>query len=88
MLSIASIYSWELEQSCDIVTTIAATPARSALVDFSHPVLYPPVSYLIPKPVSSINVLSVAKPFKLWVKSIWLTIWMYIIHYKNVTYFL
>ena len=49
------------------MTAAVPTTSRIQLVDFTHPILYMPVSFLIPIPVSAVNLLSAAKPFQAWV---------------------
>jgi len=49
------------------MTTGVPTPSRTQLVEFTNPILYLPVSYLIPLPISTLNVLSFVKPFQAWV---------------------
>lgn len=58
-----SLYSFLRIQECDLVTTAAATARRVELVDFTHPTLYMPVSFIIPTPKLSVNLLSALQPF-------------------------
>ncbi len=51
------------------MTATVLTTSRIQLVDFTHPILYMHVSFLIPTPVSVVNLLSAAKPFQSWVCS-------------------
>ena len=44
--------------------TVSPTSARTALVDYTQPYLYIPITYIIPRPESSVNFLAVVQPFK------------------------
>jgi len=57
-----------------MVTGSAPTLSRIAIVDYSHPTIYVSVSYLIPSPDLSLNILSATKPFDTWVSIIVLSI--------------
>ena len=43
---------------------------RVAKIEYTHPFVYVPVSYLIPVPGKFINILSSTKPFETWVNNI------------------
>ena len=49
------------------MTNSVPTPSRAALVDFSHPIVYAAVSYLIPSSYQWNNIFSATKPFQTWV---------------------
>jgi len=50
-----------------MMTNSVPTPSRVALVDFSHPIIYAAVSYLIPSSYQWNNIFSATKPFQTWV---------------------
>ncbi len=50
-----------------MMTNSVPTPSRAALVDFSHPIVYAAVSYLIPSSYQWNNIFSATKPFQTWV---------------------
>ena len=58
-------------------TSSAPTLSRAAIVAYSHPAIYISVSYLIPSPAQSINILSATKPFDTWVSIIVLNIYFF-----------
>jgi len=52
----------------DMMTNSVPTPSRAAIVDYSHPIAFIAVSYLIPSSYKSNNLFSATKPFQTWVK--------------------
>ena len=57
-----------------MMTNSVPTPSRAVLVDFSHPIVYVAVSYLIPSSYHSNNIFSATKPFQTWVIAAFKTI--------------
>lgn len=47
-----------------MVATVSPTESRAAIVDFTHPNIYIPVTFAIPPPDTPINVLAVVEPFQ------------------------
>ncbi|XP_057378543.2 uncharacterized protein LOC130700509 [Daphnia carinata] len=62
------LISYLLRAEIDVIISLSSTQSRLAFLDFSHPTLYVPVSFLIPHPDSSVKVEAVVKPFqpKVW----------------------
>ncbi|XP_045035868.1 glutamate receptor ionotropic, kainate 3-like [Daphnia magna] len=60
-----------LQGDIDILISIAVTRSRMPFLDFSHPALYIPISYLIPVPDSFVKVEAVVKPFQ---PEVWLAL--------------
>ena len=54
----------------DIMASSVPTFSRVARIEFTNPVVYVPVSYLIPVPDQFVNILSYTKPFETWVNKI------------------
>ena len=52
-------------KECDFAISIVPTNSRVALADVSHSQLHAVVSYVIPKPDSSVNFFAVVEPFEL-----------------------
>ena len=52
-----------------MMTNSVPTPSRAAIVDYSHPIAFIAVSYLIPSSYQSNNFFSTTKPFQTWVKT-------------------
>jgi len=50
-----------------MVSTVAVTESRMALVSFSHKSTYTPVTFLIPLSGNAFNILAFAEAFTLWV---------------------
>ena len=46
------------------MATVAPTKARAEVVDFTHPSIYIPVTFAIPPPHISYNILAVFEPFQ------------------------
>ncbi|XP_059352665.1 glutamate receptor ionotropic, kainate 3-like [Daphnia carinata] len=63
--------SMVLTRDVDILISIAVTRSRMPFLDFSHPALYIPISYLIPVPSSVIKIEAVVKPFQ---PEVWLVL--------------
>ncbi|KAI9553612.1 hypothetical protein GHT06_021534 [Daphnia sinensis] len=63
------LISYLLREEIDMIISLSPTQSRLSFLDFSHPTLYVPVSFLIPVPDSSVKVEAVVKPFqpKVWV---------------------
>ncbi len=47
-----------------MVATVSSTESRATIVDFTHPNIYIPVTFAIPPPDTSVNVLAVIQPFQ------------------------
>ncbi|KAK4013130.1 hypothetical protein OUZ56_025370 [Daphnia magna] len=62
------LISYLLRKEIDMIISLSPTQSRLSFLDFSHPTLYVPVSFLIPLPDSSVKVEAVVKPFepKVW----------------------
>ena len=52
-----------------MMTNSVPTPSRATIVDYSHPIAFIAVSYLIPSSYKSNNLFSATKPFQTWVKT-------------------
>ncbi len=53
------------------MTRSVPTSSRAAKIEYTQPVAYVPVSFLIPSPEKSFsNILSSTKPFQTWVHNI------------------
>lgn len=59
---------FEIKQEFDIVTGTTPTPSRTAIVEFTHPLVHLSISFLIPSSSLSVNILSATKPFQVWVR--------------------
>ncbi|KAI9553610.1 hypothetical protein GHT06_021532 [Daphnia sinensis] len=60
-----------LHGDIDILISVAVTRSRMPFLDFSHPALYIPISYLIPVPDSVVKIEAVVKPFQ---PEVWLVL--------------
>ncbi len=50
-----------------MMTNSVPTPSRAAIVDYSHPIAFIAVSFLMPSSYQSNNIFSATKPFQTWV---------------------
>ena len=50
-----------------MMTNSAPTLSRAAIVDYSHPIAFIAVSFLMPSSYQSNNIFSATKPFQTWV---------------------
>lgn len=51
-----------------MVSTVAVTESRMALVSFSHTSIYTPVTFLIPPSGNAFNILAFTEAFTIWVR--------------------
>jgi len=59
-----------------MMTNSVPTPSRAAIVEYSHPIAFIDVSYIIPSSYQSNNFFSATKPFQTWVKFVIVDKWL------------